>query len=252
MDFRALKRMPSWIAFWLACAVGWTVNADPLDVVVAEPFVEMRTGPASDYPVFHVAEKGEVITILKSHTDWYKAVNTRGIEGWISARDLNQTLALDGSRIAVFEGSFDDYQKRDWEMGVSVGVLEDVTSLSASGAWVVTPNILLEGTYEQALGDFAENRYWSLRVAHYTFPEWQLSPYLAVGAGQLRTTPRSNLVASGDESRRSDIMEAGIGIRYYLSGNMVVKLEYKNLLALTQRDEQEELEAWKIGVTVFF
>jgi hypothetical protein len=34
----------------------------------------MRTGPARDYPVFHVAEKGEVITILKSHTDWYKAL----------------------------------------------------------------------------------------------------------------------------------------------------------------------------------
>lgn len=252
MDFLGSERLPRWCVIWTLALFSWGLSASPLDVVVAEPFVELRTGPASDYPVFHVAEKGEVITILKSHTGWYKAVTKRGIEGWVSAQALNQTLTLDGASVAVFEGSFDDYQKRNWEMGVSVGRLEDVTSLSASAAWVMTPNLVLEGTYEQALGDFAENRYWSLRVAHYTFPEWELSPYLVLGAGQLRTTPRSNLVASGDESRRSDIMEAGIGLRYYMSGNMVVKLEYKNLLALTQRDEQEELEAWKIGVTVFF
>ncbi|MDM7862020.1 SH3 domain-containing protein [Alteromonas sp. ASW11-36] len=235
--------------FWLVC---FTTAADELPVVIAEPFVELHTGPASEYPVFHVAEKGEQIVILKSRAGWYKARTRKGIEGWISADALNQTLHLDGEAVQVFTGTFEDYAQRDWEMGVSVGLLEDVTAMSASVAWVATPNLVTELTYSQALGDFAENKYWTARIVHYTFPEWRLTPYLSIGAGQLRTNPRANLVASGDDSRTSDIYEIGGGLRYYLSGNMVMRLEYKSVLALTQRDDQEELEEWKLGVTVFF
>lgn len=237
------------VVLWV---VSFTVAADELPVVIAEPYVEFHTGPASEYPVFHVAEKGEQIVIIKSRAGWYKARTDKGIEGWISADALNQTLHLDGEAVSVFTGTFEDYTERDWEMGVSVGLLEDVTAMSASVAWVATPNLITELTYSQALGDFAENKYWTVRLQHYTFPEWRLSPYLAIGAGQLRTNPRSNLVASGDESRTSDIYEIGGGLRYYLSGNMVMRLEYKSVLALTQRDDQEELEEWKLGVTVFF
>lgn len=226
--------------------------AEPLTVVVAEPFVELRTGPATEYPVFYVAEKGETIQVLKSRTGWYKVLTRKGQEGWISAQALNQTLHTDGESVSVASGTFEDYQQRDWEMGIAIGLLEDVTAMSVSGAWVATENFVVQGTYTQALGDFAENKYWSIRLQHYTFPEWQLSPYVAIGAGQLRTVPRSNLVESGDESRTSDIMEVGGGLRYYLSGNMVIRLEYKSLLALTQRDEQEELEEWTLGITVFF
>lgn len=227
-------------------------TAAPLPVVVAEPFVELRTGPAVEYPVFYVAEKGETIQVLKSRTGWYKVLTRKGQEGWISASALNQTLHTDGEIVNVGSGTFEDYQQRDWEMGIAIGLLEDVTAMSVSASWVATENFVVQGSYTQALGDFAENKYWAIRLQHYTFPEWQLSPYFSIGTGQLRTVPRSNLVESGDESRTSDIMEVGGGLRYYLSGNMVMRLEYKSLLALTQRDEQEELEEWTLGITVFF
>ena len=117
---------------------------------------------------------------------------------------------------------------------------------------MLTENIVTELTYTQALGSFSENQLASLRVHHYTFPEWRFSPYLTLGVGQIRTKPRANLVQSGDESRTNDLLEAGIGVRYYLGSNYAVRLEYQRLLALTERDEQEELETWKLGFVVFF
>ncbi|WP_100658598.1 SH3 domain-containing protein [Alteromonas flava] len=228
------------------------VSSEYLAVTVEQPFIEMRSGPASVYPVFHVAEKGEVIEVLKTRTQWYKVRTDKGVEGWISVEDLNTTIHIDGSAVVVSSGNFADYQSRDWELGFAVGALDNVISMSASAGWVLTENLTVEANFSQALGDFAENRYWTLRILHYTFPEWRLSPYLGLGSGQISTTPRSNLVASGDESRTNDIMEVSAGLRYYLTRNMVIRLEYKSLLALTQRDEQEELSEWKLGINVFF
>jgi hypothetical protein len=102
------------------------------------------------------------------------------------------------------------------------------------------------------LGDLSENQYFLVSIQHTTFPQWRLSPYISLGAGKIRTTPKANLVESGNEARTSDILAAGLGLRYYLGRNFIVKLEYKNLQVLTDRDENEEIEEWKLGFAVFF
>ncbi len=56
----------------------FAANADDLVVSIVEPYVDFRTGPASEYPIFHVAEQGETITILKKKTGWYKAITYTG------------------------------------------------------------------------------------------------------------------------------------------------------------------------------
>ena len=42
------------------------------EVVVSDPYIELRTGPGRGFPIFYVAGQGDTITILKSKTDWYK------------------------------------------------------------------------------------------------------------------------------------------------------------------------------------
>ncbi|MFC7001299.1 hypothetical protein ACFQMB_06975 [Pseudobowmanella zhangzhouensis] len=41
-------------------------------------------------------------------------------------------------------------------------------------------------------------------------------------------------------------------MRYYLARKFVLELEYSHLLALTDRESNEELQKWKVGVVVFF
>ncbi|MFC4698757.1 SH3 domain-containing protein [Glaciecola siphonariae] len=230
--------------------------ADELSLVVTSPYIDVHTGPASAYPVFHVLEKGERIDILKSRTNWYKvrAYVSGGntLEGWIEQSSLMSTALEDGSAIFASSGSFDDYQIRDWEITIAGGVLDSISAMTVSGAWVWTRNLSVEASYTQALGDFSDNKIWSLRMRHTLFPAWRVSPYFALGTGEIRTQPRANLVQSGDEVRKSSHYEIGAGLRYYFAKSMLVKLEYRSLLALTDRDEQERLDQWMLGASVFF
>jgi len=227
-------------------------DSDAIVVQVDAPFLDMHTGPASEYPVFHVVLKGEQIAVLKKRTSWYKIETNKGVQGWISAHSLSQTQNLAGERLTVPVGSFADYGDRDIELTLYGGFFDSVTALTAALGYKFTDNIIAEATYTQALGNSSENTIWAIRVQHHIFPEWQLSPYLTIGAGQLTTTPRSNLVQSGDESRKSDQYEVGAGLRYFFSENTVIKAEYRRLTALTTRDEQEIVEEWRVGFSVFF
>jgi hypothetical protein len=59
-------------------------------------------------------------------------------------------------------------------------------------------------------------------------------------------------VLADTESRRSTLMSAAVGIKYHLARNFLLRAEYKLSLALTDRDENEEIQTWKIGFSVFF
>ncbi|WP_343858115.1 SH3 domain-containing protein [Aliiglaciecola litoralis] len=246
--------MTKWIVLiGLMVSTGWVNAEDEFpEVQIVEPYIDMHTGPARGYPVFYVAEKGEWIRVLKRRTNWFKVRTEKGKEGWVKQQDLQLTLNSKGEPVEVADGSFESYQSRSFEFGASGGSLESVPSLSAFASWVITENISTELSYTQALGDFSESRLALLSVTHTTFPEWRVSPYFRLGVGQIQTKPRANLVQSGEETRRNDLLAGSIGVRYYLTQNFVLRLEYQNLLALTERDENEELEEWKLGFAIFF
>ena len=249
-----MESMAKWIALIGLMLIINTAHAEEQlpEVQIVEPYIDMRTGPAVGYPIFHVADQGAWISILKRRTSWFKVRTQKGKEGWVSLDELKLTVSSQGEPVQIEDGSFSSYQQRDFELGASGGSLEGVPSLSIFGAWVVTENIAAELSYSQALGDFSENQFGLLSVTHTTFPEWRLSPYFRLGFGQIKTKPTANLVQSGEETRTNDLLVGGIGVRYYLAQNFVVKFEYQNLLALTERDENEELEEWKLGFAVFF
>ncbi len=223
---------------------------------VASAFVNVHTGPADEYPIFHVIGRGESLVVLKSQTSWYKVQHEiaggRIIEGWVHEDSLTQTALEDGTMIIASSGSFADYQTRGWEFTLMGGVLDNISAMTASGTWVWTKNLSVDASYTQALGDFSENKIWSVRMRHTIFPQWRISPYLTLGTGEIRTQPRANLVQSGDDIRKSSHYEVGIGVRYYLARSVLIRAEYHSLLALTDRDEQERLDQWMLGASVFF
>ncbi|MCU7556064.1 SH3 domain-containing protein [Alteromonas sp. ASW11-19] len=229
-----------------------TALAAPVSVTVVEPYADVHTGPASEYPVFHAIEKGERISVLAAHTGWYKIETARGIQGWVSASELSRTIVSQDNTFVIAEADFDSFQERRFEVTVSAGRLENTNALSVSAAWMMTANIAAEAGVSQALGDFSENRLWLVRLQHTPFPDWRVSPYWSLGAGQIQTTPTATLVQSGAESRTNDLLEVGIGARLYLVKQFSMRLEYRRLTALTERDDLEELNHWQLGFSVFF
>lgn len=236
------------LVMWFSIAA----HASEVQVTVVEPYADMHTGPASEYPVFHAIEKGEQITVISSHTGWYKVRNSQGITGWVSERALARTIVRNNQTFSIEEDNFESFQQRHLEFSVLAGRIDNTNALSVNAAWILTPNITAEASLTQALGDFSENRLWLVRLQHTAFPQWRLSPYFTLGAGQIRTTPTATLVQSGAETRTNDLLEVGVGARYYLIKQFSVRLEYKRLTALTERDAFEELNQWQLGFSVFF
>lgn len=234
-------------------AVSQQAFADELaEVLITEPFIELHSGPAGGYPVVHVAAKGEWLTVIKRRTNWFKVKTSKNIQGWVQQQALHLTQSSQAQPVRLSDGSFDSFVSRGFEFGVMGGSFDGLPALRVFADWVATENISVGMSLNQALGDLAENQYFLVRVQHSAFPEWSVSPYFTLGAGQIRTKPRANLVQSGDQARTSDLLAAGLGLRYYLAQNFILKLEYQHLQALTNRDKNEDLAQWTLGFAVFF
>jgi uncharacterized protein YgiM (DUF1202 family) len=228
------------------------VRADEnhLEVIVADPFIELHTGPGRGYPVFHVAERGEQIALLKRRTDWFKVRVARGTEGWVHGEQLASTLQLDGQPLALPTYGLDDYTGRRWEVGGLYGDFGGANAISTYGAVNFTPNLSGELWLEQVLGRFSDSTLVSLNVVHVMYPEWRASPYFTLGAGSIETKPKATLVATVD--RTDSFAQAGVGVRTYLTRRFLFRGEYKTYVVFTSRDDNEEIREWKAGFSFFF
>ena len=75
-----------------------------LRVEVAEPYINIRTGAGKSYPIHYVAQRGQLLTVLKRKAFWYKIKMTthgqREIVGWVYRSDLGDTVVAGSSIIS--------------------------------------------------------------------------------------------------------------------------------------------------------
>ena len=244
-----LRRLSIACSFFLVAGVG-IAQEDVLQVVIAEPFIEMRTGPAENYPVFFVVDRGERIDVLQRRTTWFKVRAERGQEGWVSAEQLQQTLRLSGAAVEVPSFTLADYADRSWEVGALYGDFGGANAISVFGAFSFTENLSVEVGYSDILGRFSNSQMASVSLVHLLFPEWRVSPYFALGAGIIRIDPKGTIVAVDD--RVDNTAHVGIGVRTYLTRRFVFRAEYKTYVVFTSRDDNEEPSEWKAGFSFFF
>ncbi|WP_245792372.1 SH3 domain-containing protein [Teredinibacter waterburyi] len=226
------------------------VAKEPQRVTVTDPFAEMHTGPGRGYPIYHIVEKGETISLLKSRTDWYKIVTSKGKQGWVHRRQLATTLAPNGSAIDLAAPDWQDYVERRWEFGFSGSDFSGARGLTTYLGYHLTPNISAELKYTQAFGEFSDSKLISLNAVHQPFPEWRTSPFFTLGTGTIAISPSSDIVQV--ENRENSVLTVGGGFFVYLSRNFLLRLEYNDHTLLTKRESNEEVDEWKIGCSIFF
>lgn len=220
-------------------------------VIVDDTYIELHSGPGRGYPVFHVVERGELVHLHKQRTDWIKLSDKwHKNSGWARRSDLNQTLGLDGAQLNFGEPSWDDYLARRWEGGVALGDFNGVESLTLNVGYRLTRNLSAEVRVSQSTGQFSDNTLINAAILHQPFPAWRVSPFFMLGAGTITTEPNATLVQT--EDRTDTAMLVGAGAYVYLSRRFVMRLEYNNHLILTSREQNEEINEWKLGFNVFF
>src|SRR5690606_28530461 len=95
----------------------WFSPDEPLQVIIDDAFINVYSGPGRGYPIFHVVEREEVITLLYSRTDWIKIKTKRDLVGWIKRDDMKLTLSPDGSKPDFPDANQADYLVDRFELG---------------------------------------------------------------------------------------------------------------------------------------
>ena len=245
---------------WIACLVAvvfLACQAAPLraedayrSVAVADPYLELRTGPGRGYPIFHVVDRGETVEIMLQRTDWYRIRAANGKEGWVNREQLEKTLQPDGEQVSFERATIADFTNAKWETGVLAGDFGGANIVSLYGGYSLNPNVSVELWASQILGNFANGWMGSVNVVHEAWPDWRVSPFFTLGAGMIRTEPKSTIVQGRD--RTDQIGHVGAGFRIYAARRFLVRAEYKSYVVFTSRDENEEVEEWKVGFAFFF
>jgi hypothetical protein len=221
-----------------------------LQVFVTAPYLELHTGPGRGYPVTQVVARDDGIDVLKRRTDWFKVRTERGVEGWASQRDMLQTVLADGTAFTFPLGDRAGFTSHRWEMGIFAGDYGGATLISGFASYSLNSQMMAELSISQFLGNASNGTLVDLGLTHVFLPEWRLSPFVSLGTGLVTIDPKGTLVAPLDRSDQTAYV--GGGVRFYLTRRFFLRGEYKSHVVFTSRDDNEEVDEWKLGFAFFF
>jgi len=82
------------------------------------------------------------------------------------------------------------------------------------------------------------------------FPEWGVSPFFSIGAGTINSKAKSTAIVT-DEINETTV-NAGIGVKWYLTRRFVFRADVKEYVAFLGEDYNGEFVEWKLGFSFFY
>jgi hypothetical protein len=224
-------------------------NAGAVVLKVAEPYVEMHTGPGRGYPVFHAIEQDQDIEILKRKANWYKVRAPGGQTGWATAADLAHTLEPTGVPVDLPEVGYGDYLKSRWRVGFTVGQIEGANTFSLTGGYRFLSWAGVGIEIGQIFDQSVTGEYYGINLLVEPKPKWVVTPFVSLGGGAFSFDERQKLVVEGVDS--AGYARLGAGISYYVGRRFVFRGEYLRYSVSTDGD-RVSLNAWTLGLNAFF
>ncbi len=219
-------------------------------VKVVEPFLELRTGAGRLFPVFHVVEKDEWVEIHRRRTDWFRVRTEDGIEGWVNRSQIEKTVTVDGTNKQVKETILEQYLQQRAEFGFVYGQLEKSPLIGVHGTWKMSDHFSLELSFSQASALFSTTRLTSLNLLSHPFSSWRIAPYFSLGAGRLRQSQTSALIAGN--AVEAWTANVALGIRSYLTRNFIIRAYVRQTNAFVDDPRTKTYLEPAIGISFFF
>ena len=226
------------------------VAAAAFEVVVQDPYLELRTGPGRGFPVAQVVDRGAEVTLLRRRTDWIKVRTAGGIEGWVKRAQLERTLTPSGESVTLPGPSPESRVEHRWEVGLATGDTDGASTIAVSGAYLVTPSLLVRADVAQLFGNASNGWLGSVGIAHLFMPQWRVTPLVGIGGGVIHVEPKATLVQPDDRSDTAAY--AGLGVRGYLTNRFMLQAEWRQYVVFTSRDDNEEIDSWTVSFAYFF
>jgi len=232
----------------LLCLLPVAVLAETLDVVVADPFLELRTGAGRGYPVTQVVRRGETVKVLKRRTDWLKVRDASGHEGWVHREQLSMTLVPGVGPVDARPPGTDASGRYRWEAGVLAGGFDGDHVLTAYGSYNVNPYLAVELRLSQVFSYEFDAHLLALGLTHTFAPDWRVQPFLSIGTGLARIRPEE----PPGPTENDQLAYFGAGIKVPLSPRIDLRAEFNEYVVFTERDDNEEITEWKLGFAFSF
>ena len=217
---------------------------------VADPYIELRTGPGRGYPIFFVAARQEWIVIEMRHTDWYRVHTEGGKVGWVAREQLESTLTEAGVKKSFRDVAVDDYLRRRVQLGVAWGQFSSDPMIKLWTSYKLSDTLSAEATIGQVQGAFSGTELWHVNLMAEPWSDQRLSPFFAVGVGRFRNIPNASLV--GALTTNAKLANASLGLRYYLTERFVLRTDYSIYTAFVADTRSTEYRAATIGLSFFF
>lgn len=219
-------------------------------LVLADPFVELHTGPGRGYPVFHVAARGEAVELLLAHTQWIQLRTDGGQVGWATRDSLQGTLAGGGWEPGLLRRWTDRHLRDRLELGARLGRFQGQPLAEMGLRWQLSPAIEIEAVAGQVQGLYSGTDYWRLGLALDPMNEQALAPTFALGVGRLHNVPNASLVEQGITN--ANLAHAGLGLRWRFGGRWRLRAEWSHHLALLSEQRSREYRALSLGLAFTF
>ena len=217
---------------------------------IADPYIELRTGPGRGYPVFHVAARKEWIVVELRRTDWYRVRTEAGKLGWVNREQLETTLTEAGGQKTFRDIAVDDYLRRRVQLGAAWGQFKSEPMLKLWTSYRLSDTLSAEATFGQVQGVFSGTEFWHLNLMSEPWSDQRLSPFFAVGVGRFRNIPNSSLVSA--ITTNAKLANASFGLRYYLTERFIARADYSIYTAFVGDTRSIEYRAGTIGLSFFF
>ena len=224
--------------------------ATPVTVSVADPYLELHTGPGRGYPITHVVPRGEEISVLKRRTDWFKVRDQRDREGWAHRDQMAETLTPAGTALPIDDPGREQFGEHRREIGILAGDFGGANIITAYGAYAFNPHLAGEIRLSHLLGSSSDGQIAAIGLTHVVRPDWRIQPFVSIGTGAIRIKPKATLVQT--PGRTEQLAYVGAGAKAYLARRLIFRAEYNKYVVITDRDDNEEADEWKLGFAFFF
>jgi uncharacterized protein YgiM (DUF1202 family) len=220
----------------------------PIEVVVKDAYIDLRTGPGRSFPVTISVERGVTIELLRQRTDWVEVRTARGQRGWVHRSQLENTLTTSGSEVHLSGPGPDARNEHQWEAGLAVGDFDGSSVISVNGAHALTHTLLVRADVSQLFGDTSNGWLFTAGIAKVFMPQWTVAPVIGIGAGVLYDEPK----APNTQDSTDATAYGSLGLRTYLTDRFLMQAEYRRFVVFTSGDDDEEKDEWIAGLTYFF